>query len=69
MKERPLLPSPSPSLFFFLLLLQISRYNSTGNACYAGYFGSQSVWFKKKAGRDPRAPPLDPTLLLFCPRS
>ena len=26
-----------PLPFFFLLPLQISRYNSTGNACYAGY--------------------------------
>ena len=32
----PPLPSPSP-FHFFLLPLQISRYNSTGNACYAGY--------------------------------
>ena len=40
----PLLPSPSP-FQFFLLPLQLSRYNSTGNACYAGYFGRASPFF------------------------
>ena len=42
--KRPLIfhgsPPPSPSLIFFLLLSQLSRRTSRGNACYAGYFGS-----------------------------
>ena len=29
--------STPPPYFIFLLPLQLSRYNSTGNACYAGY--------------------------------
>ena len=36
------LPLPLP---FFLLPIQLSRYNSTGNACYAGYFGRASPFF------------------------
>ena len=32
-----LLPFPSPFHFFFSLPLQLSRYNLTENACYAGY--------------------------------
>ena len=30
-------PSPSPVIHFFLLLSQLSRRTSRGNACYAGY--------------------------------
>ena len=30
-------PPPPPSTFFFLLPLKLSRNNSIGNACYAGY--------------------------------
>ena len=37
-------PLPLP-VQFFLLPLQLSRYNSTGNACYAGYFGRASRLF------------------------
>ena len=37
---------PSPSIF--LLPLQLSRYNSTGNACYAGYCG---LYFITRARR------------------
>ena len=33
----PLYPSPSPVIYFFLLLSQLSRWTSRGNACYAGY--------------------------------
>ena len=34
----PSFPSPSPVIhFFFLLLSQLSRPTSRGNACYAGY--------------------------------
>ena len=33
--KEPYQAVPPPSIFF-LLPLQISRYNSTGNACYAG---------------------------------
>ena len=36
------LPLPLP---FFWLPLQLSRYNSTGNACYTGYFGRASPFF------------------------
>ena len=36
--KKVLLPSPSPVIhfFFFLLLPQLSRRTSRGNACYAG---------------------------------
>ena len=33
----PSFPSPSPVIHFFLLLSQLSRRTSRGNACYAGY--------------------------------
>ena len=33
----PSFPSPSPVIHFFLLLPQLSRQTSRGNACYAGY--------------------------------
>ena len=33
----PSFPSPSPVINFFLLLSQLSRRTSPGNACYAGY--------------------------------
>ena len=33
-------PFPSPVINFFLLLSQLSRRTSRGNAYYAGYFGS-----------------------------
>ena len=36
------LPLPLP---FFLLPLELSRYNSTGKACYAGYFGRALRFF------------------------
>ena len=32
----PSFPSPSPVIHFFLLLSQLSRRTSRGNACYAG---------------------------------
>ena len=34
-------PSPSPVIHFFLLLSQLSRRTSRGNACYAGYCWSR----------------------------
>ena len=33
----PSFPSPSPVIHFFLLLFQLSRRTSWGNACYAGH--------------------------------
>ena len=45
----PLLLSPSPPPpSIFLLPLQLSRYNATGNACYAGYCG---LYFITRARR------------------
>ena len=44
----PSFPSPSPVIHFFLLLSQLSRRTSRGNACYAGYQmeppGSLCLW-------------------------
>ena len=37
-------PSPSPVIHFFLLLSQLSRRTSRGNACYAGYFKLYIRW-------------------------
>ena len=42
------LPLPLP---FFLLPLQLSRYTSTGNACYAGYHYGRREGERRKGGR------------------
>ena len=41
--------SPPPSIFF--APLQLSRYTSTGNACYAGYHYSRREGEGRKGGR------------------
>ena len=38
----PSFPSPSPVIHVFLLLSQLSRRTSRGNACYAGYAFSEA---------------------------
>ena len=42
-------PPPPPSIFF--APLQLSRYTSTGNACYAGYHYGRREGERRKGGR------------------
>ena len=49
-EEVPSFPSPFPVIHVFLLLSQLSRRTSRGNACYAGYF----IWNDRLLARLPR---------------
>lgn len=46
-----LLPTPSPFQFFCLPSLQLSRKNSIGNGCYAGFSPPQRPVFRRSLAR------------------
>ena len=45
----PSFPSPSPIIHFLLLLSQLSRRTSRGDACYAGYRTHHNYYFVTKS--------------------